>query len=262
MLMINRKRTPKTRKYAKSLQAEARMSGNRLNLTHEIGAWWRRTRTRKSAAATLVEFVSLLWRFLRESTPEQRRRRYGDIDFDWEHRVDTTAATVSARDRFLGLLNSPYQATGPELFRDMMAALHIPFEDFTFIDIGAGKGRALLMAASYPFRRVIGVELLPALEEVARDNVQKHGSARPIELICGDACEFEFPAGPLVVYLFNPLPRLSLERVLTNLEQSLMSAPTAAWILYHSPLEEDVVLRNGRFTRVAATTSYSLFRSE
>src|SRR5262249_51583700 len=261
MLMIKHKRTRRTRRYAKSLQAEARISGYRLK-TREIGAWWRRTRTRKSAAATLVEFVSLLWRFLRESTPEQRRRRYGDIDFDWEHRVDTTAATVSARDRFLGLLNSPYQVTAPELFRAMMAALHIHFEDFTFIDIGSGKGRTLLMAASYRFRRIIGVELLPALDEVARDNVQKHGSARPIELICGDACEFEFPPGPLVVYLFNPLPRLSLERVMTNLEQSLMSAPRAAWILYHNPLEEDVVLRSGRFTRVAATTSYSLFRSE
>jgi ABC-type thiamine transport system ATPase subunit len=68
------------------------------------------------------------------------------MEYDWEHRVDTTAATVSARDRFIGLLNSPYQATDPELFKEMMAELPVRFEEFTFIDVGSGKGRTLLIA--------------------------------------------------------------------------------------------------------------------
>jgi len=230
-----------------------------LKLTDEIRFWWQRNRAAKSFPATLAASASLLWRFLRESTPEQRRRRYGDIDFDWEHRVDTTAATVSARDRFIGLLNSPYQATDPALFKEMMAALPITLEDFTFIDIGSGKGRTLLMAAAYPFRRIIGVELLAALHEIAQHNVRKHAPDREIELLCADAATFQFPAEPLVVYLFNPLPRVSLERLITNLEHSLALTPRAAWIVYHNPLEEDVILRSNRFKKVAGTDSYSIF---
>lgn len=232
-----------------------------MSLSHEMSAWWKRTRSSRSVTASLWAIASLLWRFLRESTREQRRRRYGDMDFDWEHRVDTTAATVSERDRFLGLLNSPYQATDPELFKEMMTALPIDFAQFTFIDIGSGKGRALLMAAAYPFFRIIGIELLPALHRIGEENVRRHASGK-IELFCQDASHFTFPPEPLVVYLFNPLPRISLEQLISNLERSLSSAPRPAWIIYHNPLEQDVILCSGRFRQVAATNSYSLFGLE
>ena len=103
------------------------------------------------------------WEFLLESTPAQRRIRYGDAEYDWDHRVDTTSATVDWRERLLGHFHSPYQATEPEIFQKMMAVPKIDFREFTFIDIGSGKGRVLLMAADYPFRRIFGIELLPAL---------------------------------------------------------------------------------------------------
>ena len=233
-----------------------------MGLTHEISAWWKRTRVTKNSLATLAALISLLWRFLRESTPEQHRRKYGDLEFDWENRVDTTAATVSARDRFVGLLNSPYQATDPELFNQMIASLPIALDEFTFIDIGSGKGRTLLMATRYPFRRIMGVELLPTLHEIAQENVRKHVPDRQIELICADASSFQFPAEPLIVYLFNPLPRVSLEQLITNLERSLASAPRPSWIIYHNPLEEDLILRRGRFRKVAAPNSYFVFMWE
>jgi SAM-dependent methyltransferase len=231
---------------------------DRMSLTCEVGGWWKRTRASKSLLGTLLALSSLVWRFLRESTPEQRRRRYGDMEYDWEHRVDTTAATVSARDRFIGLLNSPYQPTDPELFKEMMAELPVRFEEFTFIDVGSGKGRTLLIAADYSFRRIVGIELLPALHCVAQQNIASYPRTAQIELICTDASSFQFPAEPLVIYLFNPLPRLSLVKMVTNLERSLLSSPRAAWIVYHNPLEQDVILQSGRFRKAAATDSYSV----
>jgi len=183
------------------------------------------------------------------------------MEFDWEHRVDTTAATVSARDRFIGLLNSPYQATEPALFREMMAALPIRFEDFTFIDLGSGKGRTLLMAASYPFRRITGVELLPALHKVCCENIAEHSSSR-IEALCGDAKLFEFPEEPTVLYLFNPLPRSILEKVLSNVKRSVLASPRPLWIVYHNPLEEDAVMLAGGFRKSSGTHQYSVFERE
>lgn len=233
-----------------------------MKVRNQLTSWWRRTRSSRSLTGTLWALASLLWQFARESTPEQRRRKYGDLDFDWEHRVNTTAATLSARDRFIGLLNSPYQATDPELFKEMMAALPIDLNKFTFIDIGSGKGRTLLMAAAYPFFRIVGIELLPNLHQAALENAAKHAPGRQIELICQDASQFEFPPEPLVVYLFNPLPRISLTQLISNLESSLSSAPRPAWIIYHNPLEEDVVLQSGRLIKIAGTTSYSVFLSQ
>ncbi len=166
-----------------------------------------------------------LWTFVRDSTPERRRQRYGDMEYDWEHRVNTTSGTVGWRARLLGLFHSPYQPTDPTLFREMMSSLPIlseqfEFEAFTFIDLGSGKGRTLLMASEYPFRRIVGVELLPDLHQIAQENlapIQK----RLAEMLCAGSglrrCErLSFPAEPLVIYLFNPLPESGLRRVMTN----------------------------------------------
>jgi hypothetical protein len=45
-------------------------------------------------------------------------------------------------------------------------------EDYTFVDLGCGKGRALLVASEFPFNAIIGVELNPALATIAERNAQ------------------------------------------------------------------------------------------
>jgi SAM-dependent methyltransferase len=204
-----------------------------------------------------------LWNFLRDSTPSRRRQRYGDMEYDWEHRVNTTSGTVGWRARLLGAFHSPYQATEPGLFREMMASLPISFKEFTFVDIGSGKGRTLLMASEYPFRRIIGVELIAELHRAAEENIRVYNSATQrcsqIEAVCGDACEFAFPADPLMIYLFNPLPEAGMRRLIGNLEQSLAENPRIAWVLYHNPLLEHVIRERAGFEKLGGTEQYSLY---
>lgn len=213
---------------------------------------------------TARSFATHIWQFLWESMPAQRRRRYGDADYDWEYRVDTTSATVGWRERLLGHFHSPYQATEPEIFREMMASLKVDFQEFTFIDIGSGKGRALLMAADYPFRRILGIELLAALHGVAQKNLSayKSGSQQcfAVEAVCGDAREFVFPAEPLVVYMFNPLTEAGVTVVTGNLVLSLDHYPRVAYLLYRNPLFENLLARCPAFKRIAGTPQYSVFR--
>ena len=90
------------------------------------------------------------------------------MEYDWEHRVNTTSGTVGWRERLLGVFHSPYQPTDAALFQEMMASLPIDFSEFTFMDLGSGKGRTLLMASEYPFRRIVGVEILPELHRLPR----------------------------------------------------------------------------------------------
>lgn len=225
--------------------------------------WWRDARERDGWIGASQLFLELVFEFLRDSLPSHRRQRFGDVDFDWDHRVDTTGATVSWRDRLLGLLHSPYQPTEPELFHEMLAGLTIDFRQFVCIDIGSGKGRVLLMAADYPFRRVIGVELLPALHRAAEENIAKYKSPLQqcfaFETFCQDAGEFVFPLEPLLVYLFNPLPETGLVQLLNNLEQSLKSQPRPVYVLYHNPLLENALRRCSWLSKIAGTRQYSVF---
>lgn len=205
------------------------------------------------------------WSFLRDSLPERKRRRYGDLDYDWEFRVDTTSATVGWRTRLLGLLHSQYQPIESELFREIMSSLDIDFRQFTFLDIGSGKGRVLLLAAEYPFRRVTGIELLPELNSVAQDNIRKYSTekraCREVETLCGDAIEFVFPADSIVVFLFNPLPESGLKKVVGNLEASLQETPRPAYVIYANPVLEEIFTSHSTLTKIGGTHQYSLFRT-
>jgi SAM-dependent methyltransferase len=236
-------------------------------LAPTIHNWWKENSARHGFSSTLKRFIAILWEFARESTPSRRRQRYGDVEYDWDFRVDTTSATVGWRDRLLGLFHSPYQPTEPALFHEMLASLvlaspKIDFREFTFIDIGSGKGRALLMAADYPFRRILGIELLPKLHRVATENLRKYKSESQqcfaVECVAGDASEFVFPPEPTVLYLFNPLPESGLNRMLGNLERSLREHPRPVFVLYHNPVLEHVVSRNAGFQRLAGTHQYSI----
>lgn len=239
-----------------------------FSLPDAILCWWKESSAREGPLHTFRRFLTLLWEFARESTPSRRRQRYGDVEYDWDFRVDTTGATVGWRDRLLGMFRSPYQPTEPTLFREMLASLMLAspksdFRQFTFIDIGSGKGRALLMAADYPFRRILGIELLPELHRVAKENVGKYKSDSQqcfvIDCVLGDASEFVFPPEPTVLYLFNPLPESGLVRTISNLERSLREHPRPMFVLYHNPLLEPVLTRSVVFTRIAGTHQYSIF---
>jgi SAM-dependent methyltransferase len=235
------------------------------SLPQTLRDWWRQNVDQRGFGPTLQKLLSELWGFLRDSTPEQRRRRYGDIEYDWEHRVDTTSATVDWRDRLLGIFHSPYQPTEPALFREMLQALETDFADFTFVDLGSGKGRTLLMASEYPFRRILGVELLPELNGVAQENLKKYKSETQkclqLESFCGDACEFVFPVEPTVVYLFNPLLQEGLSRVIANLERSLGTNPRKVFVLYHNPMHDQVLSACASLKKTGGTHQYSAYES-
>lgn len=242
-----------------------------MSSLHAILRWWRETSAREGPVRTFRRLLSLLWEFARDSTPARRRQRYGDVDYDWDFRVNTTSATVGWRDRLLGLFHSPYQPTEPALFHEMLASLmraspNINFRELTFIDIGSGKGRALLMAADYPFRRIVGVELLPELHRVAEENITKYKSDSQqcfaIECLLGDAIEFGFPPEPIVLYLFNPLPEAGLAKLISNLEHSLREHPRPVFVLYHNPALEKVLAGSVAFTKRLSTNQYLIFANE
>ena len=228
------------------------LSEPKLSLIRELSEWWKAHRARHRFFSSVGSLAKESWQFLRDSTPARRRQRYGDADFDWDYRVNTTSATVSWRARLLGLLHSPYQPTEPALFHEILDSVDIDYREFIFIDLGSGKGRVLMMASDYPFRRILGVELLPELNRVAQENLRNYRNEAQkcfaMESICGDARDFLFPPEPMVLYLFNPLPESGLRQVIANLARSLAQAPRPVYVLYHNPLLEPL-LAEGRLLK-------------
>jgi len=210
---------------------------------------WRDSQRHYGLWRTLKQEIDALFRCLREFLPDRRKEMYGDLDYDWDHMVDTTRANVPFRTQLAAALTGhQYFPSEPWLFDQIMQALPITFNEFTFIDMGSGKGRTLLMAATRGFRRAIGVEYMPALNRVAQTNIQKFLSEHPdcvtrIESICLDARDFDFPMEPLVVYLFNPFPEPVLAAVLDKLRMSIMEHPRPLYVAYRY-LEFESLLKN------------------
>jgi SAM-dependent methyltransferase len=244
-----------------------------ISLLQTVWQWWTLAAGYEGYLAATLRLGGVLWEFARDSTPERLRQRYGDADYDWDYRVNTTSGAVGWRDRFLGMFHSAYQPTEPSAFHQMLHALQqmpgpdhtaLNLRDFTFIDLGSGKGRTLLMASDYPFHRILGVELLPSLHRIAQENLRQYKSESQkcftLDSICGDATDFPFPDEPLVVFLFNPFGESGMRRLVANLERSVRACPRAMYVLYHNPLLEHVLHEGGFLHKIRGTHQYSVFR--
>lgn len=235
------------------------------SLAAAIESWWRRQREEAGRFSATCKLIAIGGQFLRDSFPDRRRQRFGDTDYDWEQRVNTTSANVSWRSRLIGLLQSPYQPVEPALFREIMNSLAIDFAQFTFVDIGSGKGRALLLASEHPFRGIMGVELLPELHAIAQENIRgfliRHPGNARIESVCADATDFALPDDPLIIFLNNPLPAAGLRKLMANLERSLRTNPRPTIVVYTNPMLQEIVAATSSFTKMGGTHQYASFRN-
>lgn len=179
--------------------------------------------------------------------------RAADADFDRQHGVDTGIAelgglSVSGDNKRHGVRHI---GVPPAEFQVAFDALPADPAECSFVDIGAGKGRALLLASKHPFRRLVGVEFARELVEAAQSNLQR---LQPrVELLCQDATEYVFPDGPLVIFLYNPFGAEVMRRVVQRAAQ----APGPVWVMYLNPFEEACWTDAG-FRRVANGATFSI----
>ena len=148
---------------------------------------------------------------IRRLTRQNRRSLPGD-GFDQEHGTDTSGNRNIAS---LDVIELPeaqyavhYEPSSAEVVRRALRKLSISAAEFTFVDFGSGKGRVLLVAASFPFKEVIGIEFLRELHEVALSNIARLppdlSRAGKVSSIHCEASAFELPDSNLVCYFHNP----------------------------------------------------------
>ena len=164
--------------------------------------------------------------------------------FDVEHGVQTSGL-VHGRDLVTGHAHdqhsTAYYGIAPSVLETLCGhwrncSLVAPPEDYSFIDIGAGMGRGMLIASRMRFREVIGVEIHPVLAEQAQKNIDRwelSGRARcPMKVVCEDATAFKFPKNPCVAYLFNPFREPVLKALIEQMQSSFQRRLGQLDVLY------------------------------
>jgi hypothetical protein len=128
--------------------------------------------------------------------------------------------------------------TSPKSFDFIMRNLPPELGPYTFIDIGSGKSRTLLLASHYPFGAIVGVEFARELVSIARRNIKAYSSpaqkCQTLSVVEADAAAYTFPDVPLVVYFYNPFSKDVFDIVLGNLAASLARSPRDCFVIYGS----------------------------
>ena len=180
--------------------------------------------------------------------------------FDCINGVDTSGTLslwrldISSPNRRQG---RDYQGVEPGRFEDALNEIREDFARFTFVDLGCGKGRALVMAHRLGFRRLIGVEFSAQLAETANRNLAKLRLTN-IEVLVQDVAEYRFPAGPLVVFSFNSFGPEILKQVLSNLR----SCNDTLYFAYVNPLHDATIAADGFLTAIRCGRFHSVWHFE
>lgn len=169
-----------------------------------------------------------------------RREHEINLAFDRKFGTDTAAeitleeAGVPAEHAARG--QGVYRPFWTADFRRALSSVGVRHSDFTFVDIGSGKGKLLLLASDYPFKRIEGVEYAPALHAAARANVERYRhharACSDFNLILGDALDYRLPSGPVVCLIFNSFDQATTRLVLRNLERQAAEGERPVYIIY------------------------------
>ncbi len=134
----------------------------------------------------------------------------------------------------------------------ILRGLKVDYSEYAFVDIGSGRGRVLLQAAEFPFRRVEGVEFSRVLHDEATINIDNYprelvasGSLRSVGM---DAAKYNYPAGNCIVFMFNPFEPRLLSQVIDNAIHQAARRGDRLIFVYYNPVYSDVMETDPRLT--------------
>jgi SAM-dependent methyltransferase len=153
---------------------------------------------------------------------------------------------------------SPYAGVQPSVLRTALATLSA-LEKSTFIDLGCGKGRPMLIASEFPFRDIVGVELSPPLAKAAQKNAaliaKRFPHRTPVRVEVGDATAYPYPSGDVVLFIYNSFDRELMLKVVEGVEAALAADPQRCiYVVYCNPASGDCFDASPLLTRRFAQT--------
>ncbi len=159
-----------------------------------------------------------------------------------------------------------YQPARPRNIRETLRAL--PMQDvsrYSYVDLGSGKGRSLFVASDWPFRKIVGIEFSCTMHELACANIRTYRWWRRrcgrIDSVHGNAADYEFPDGNIVLYMFNPFGAETMQKVLNNLQYSLWLKPRHVVVILLWPQCAEQVARLEGMRLIRSTRRHQIFEA-
>lgn len=171
--------------------------------------------------------------------------------FDARFGTDTSAPTFERNQKTSVHF---YVPTTASVIYEILGSLALQSKTFNFVDMGSGKGRALLVASEFPFKKIVGIELSDQLHKIAADNVRlfkpETQQCPNFDLKCMNALDYTYGDEPIVLFLFDPFGRDILAEVIAKLDASLSSSPREAYVAYVYPQYEDLLQNCGSLRKI------------
>jgi SAM-dependent methyltransferase len=147
---------------------------------------------------------------------------------------------VPASSAVLSEYHKAYAPTPWRVLRHVLPPDEVSNTD-VFLDFGCGAGRVLLQAGDrYPFRRLVGVEVMPELAAAGRALLERNKyrlDGRPWEIVTTDVVDYEVPDDVTVAYLFDPFTGPVFDAAIAALEESVDRRPRRVRLVYLVPVE-------------------------
>ena len=238
--------------------------------------------------------LQLIWRELRKSVqtrgvagavlylarnmtelPTRLRRAFLEATYDRKMGVQTSRL-VAATDLGIdpsklggvatgAISGSAYGPSPAWALPVVLKELNIRYADYNFVDLGSGMGRVVLMAAEFPFARVVGVEFSEQLHEIAKDNLARSFSRRragSVELLLQDAREYTPPPGNCIIYMSNPFRENVMRTVLDNLRRFFGTQPAQLYVVYFVPVLAELLDASSFLVKLKADRSYAIYKAK
>lgn len=145
-----------------------------------------------------------------------------------EHRLGiVTSGNIAGTEMGFDAVSFGYQPVPYASFDAAMRHVDVRPGVDVFVDFGCGMGRAVILAATYSFRRVIGVERSESLSRIARGNIVRAKSklrCRDVLVETCDARNYQVPMDATHFFLFNPFDEPVVLNVLDHIRQSVEAA--------------------------------------
>lgn len=170
-----------------------------------------------------------------------------DLYFDWKYNIDTVtwiSHDALIKENNIAKYSGHYQGTNAYLVKNLFKRLNLS-KDRTFVDLGSGKGRILLLAKNYGFSAIKGIELSQQLCDISKKNIESFNAKTKmdsnISLLNIDATTYKFEEKDSILFMYNPFNGVIFEKVIKNLKQSLDSHPRKITIIYMNPTETKIL---------------------
>jgi 16S rRNA G966 N2-methylase RsmD len=140
-----------------------------------------------------------------------------------------------------------YMPIAYSLLEDLLQQIPSPTRTH-FLDIGAGKGRAVAVAAHQHFKKSTGIEFSEKLCQTARKNIQITHQQIPscqLQIDCSDAAQYVIPTDVDCIFMFNPFDEVIMKKVIVNILDSLAKHNRNLYVIYANPQHKGLFVEQG-----------------